>query len=64
MWELFSFSCIRNNLIDETVTHINDNVYTPTSLAYIMDMHHGLNLTDRVCQEACEHASLAVFTSE
>jgi hypothetical protein len=38
-------SCIRNHLIDETVTHIRDNVYTPTSRAYITDMHHGLNLT-------------------
>jgi ABC-type phosphate/phosphonate transport system ATPase subunit len=44
-WELFSLSCVRNHLIDETVTHIRDNAYTPTSLAYVTDIHHGLNLT-------------------
>jgi hypothetical protein len=64
VWELFSFYCICNHIIDETVTHIRDNVYTPASLAYIMDMHHGLNLTDRVGQEACEQASLVIFTDE
>jgi hypothetical protein len=45
MWELFILSIICTNLIDETVTHIRNYVYTPTSLVYITDMHHGLNLT-------------------
>jgi hypothetical protein len=43
-WGIFSLYVIRNHLIDETVTHIRDNVYTPTSLVYAMDMHHGFNL--------------------
>jgi hypothetical protein len=66
-WEIFSFSCIRNHLIDETVTHICDNVYTPTSLAYITDMHHGLNLTGidnmRKIEFAKKHASKLVWSS-
>jgi hypothetical protein len=60
-------SCIRNHLIDETVTHIHDNVYTPTSLAYVTDMHHGLNLTgiDNMCkiEYAKKHARKLVWSS-
>jgi hypothetical protein len=43
--ELFSITCLRNHLIDETITHIRHNVYTPTDLVYITDMHHDLNIT-------------------
>jgi hypothetical protein len=66
-WELFSLSCIRNHLIDETVTHIRENVYTPTSLAYVTDMHHGLNLTGidnmRKIDYAKKHASKLIWSS-
>jgi ABC-type phosphate/phosphonate transport system ATPase subunit len=65
--ELFSLSCIHNHLIDETVTHIRDNVYTPTSLAYVTDMHHGLNLTGidnmHKIEYAKKHASKLVWSS-
>jgi hypothetical protein len=43
--ELFSITCIRNHLIDETVTNIRQHVYTPTAFVYVTDMRHGLNLT-------------------
>jgi hypothetical protein len=66
-WELFSLSCICNHLIDETATHIYDNVYTPTSLACITDMHRGLNLTgiDNMCniEYAKKHASKILWSS-
>jgi hypothetical protein len=60
-------SCIYNHLIDETVTHICDNVYTTTSLAYSTDMHHGLNLTGidnmRKIEYTKNHASKLVWSS-
>jgi hypothetical protein len=66
-WELFSLSYICNHLIDETITHIRDNVYTPTSLAYITDMHHGLNLTGiynmREIEYANKHAIKLLWSS-
>jgi hypothetical protein len=67
VWELFSLSCIRNHIIDETVTHIRVNVYTPTSLAYVTDMHHGLNLTGidnmRKIEYAKKHVSKLLWSS-
>jgi hypothetical protein len=66
-WELFSLSCICNHLIDETVTYICDSVYTPTSLAYVTDMHHGLNLTGidnmRKIEYAKKYASKLLWSS-
>jgi hypothetical protein len=43
-WELFRMSHLRIFLIDEAVDHIRDNVYTASNMAYVTDMHHGLNL--------------------
>jgi hypothetical protein len=43
-WELFRMSHLRNFLIDEAVDHIIDNVYTASNMAFVTDMHHGLNL--------------------
>jgi hypothetical protein len=38
-------SHLHNFLIDEAVDHIRDNVHTASNMAYVTDMHHGLNLT-------------------
>jgi hypothetical protein len=39
-------SCLGCHIcIYEAVDHIRDNVYTASNMAYVTDMHHGLNLT-------------------
>jgi hypothetical protein len=41
--ELFNLEVFKDSLTDQSVCHIKNNVYTKTSLAYTVDMHHGVN---------------------
>jgi chromosome segregation ATPase len=43
--ELFRIQVLRPHIIEHSVTHIRDNTYTAKSMARVMDLHHGFNLS-------------------
>jgi hypothetical protein len=43
--ELLNLEVVKDNLIDQSVYHIKNNVYTKTSWDYTVDMSHGVNLS-------------------
>jgi hypothetical protein len=42
--ELFRIQVLRPHIIEHSVTHIHDNMYTPKYTTRVMGLHHGLNL--------------------
>jgi hypothetical protein len=43
--ELFRIQVLRPHIIEHSVTHICDNTYTAKSMARVVDLHHGFNLS-------------------